>query len=168
MTRNPNLYIPRLTFEEVNPGYVVGLLAFYMGFHIGVFRVWIIIDQERGEYNTAVSIHGGGNLGISEENARKFNADGIALTDKELKTILQLLSSKRFRTFTQSAPPYKYHDAGESILFIRSSTNKVCFSAESFNFFSRDKLCHTVFQWKCLWWTRNLKHIFKRLQGKAM
>ena len=164
MDRNPNLYIPKLPSEEVDPGCIVCSMAAIMGFHIGTWRVWVIIDQNKSEYNTSVSIFHGSYFGISKEQEEQLNAEGISLTDKELKTILSLYQSRRFKEFSKSAPAFRFNDSSISFLRIRSSTEIVYLAAENFNFYRRNRIRLNSFQLKCLWWTRGLKYILQRMQ----
>lgn len=149
------------------PGYIHCVMENVLGWGRGSWIVQVVIDQEKREYNTSVHISSPERHGIKETGAEKLEAEGIVLSRKELRTILRLFKSRRFKHFLAIRHSGMCYDAGWISLKIFNTDEKVTLHSERFDFFMRDRLPTSRFQFGALWWTRGLKHIYGRMRDMA-
>ena len=138
-----------------------------LGWGRGAWEVQVVIDLKKREYNTDVRISYPERHGLSKTGEEILEAEGIELTEKELRTIIRLFRSKHYRHFLANNYPEMCEDAGWIRLNIFNTDNKVILRSERFDFFKRNRLPRNRFQRGAWWWTRGLRHIYERMRDVA-
>lgn len=169
---NPNPTIPLLDWLGIIynipiSGYLHCIMEDVLGWGLGVWRIQITIDLNKNEYNTKVCISFPENHGLSKIGAEHLKTQGIELTDKELRTIIRLFRSRRYKKFLKNHHSGRYFDAGWLQLRLFDTDDIVILHSERFDFFKRNRLPRNRFQIGALWWTRGLRHIYERMRDMA-
>ena len=105
---------------------------------------------------------------MTETVAEKLTSDGIDLTDRELRTIIRLFRSRRFKRFLKKKRRGEIiNDANCCMLMIFDANDRVCLYTELFDFITRERLPRNRFHRGAWWWTRGLRHIYERMRDMA-
>lgn len=163
MKRNPSLPLPESWREPPQPGFLYCCMDNVLGWGQGCWRVQVIIDYWKQEYNTRVSINGSYRRQIPETKVKELENEGLELTQKELNTILKLYKSWRFQYFISHYFTEQWEDVGRTHLEMFTVADKICLHSERFDFFQKDHLPNNQFRLGAWYWTRGLKNIYKRI-----